>query len=1205
MFPRLPILRIVFLIAMAKAGMGATSPGLTLDGRIDDPFWETSPPQRLIPVETGVPSALGGEVWGAFRGGYLCLAAKLPEPGGKILAWSIGRNPVWAKDLPNEPELEDRVVFKLQYAGSRGKQRTVTLAINPWGAYRIENGSGTLPDEIARVAQVDAEGWTVEAALSPETLGIDMRTPGSVSISAERVRPRRALAPQFRWTAGFSASPGTGTAPAPEIGRQPVADGEEPYEVGRVDQVPPVAAGWSDSAWASVPEFTLARNEPSPRAARYPTRVKWVHDGRNLAIAFRAEEPEPLKANANGRDSVGSGEDHVAAYLAISGSSYLEIALSATGALRDALGQGPRSMRPNTGWNGPIESRTDIRHGYWTARLNIPLEQCAAALGENAMPRQWRILLSRYRASRPGEASESSTLPVLQGASSFYGPARYHPLLLGAGAPEQTPTPKPGANALPAEGLAAEISRLPSEVWSPFDRRRMNIRTMLPRDSLRRAEAAVLAERRAWEKVKTREDWERFRDQRMAGLRESLGVFPPAAPPLDVRVGGRHAGKGYRLENLVYQSRSGYYVTANLYLPERILKPVPVIVLIHSHHYPKTEWELQDSGVVWARAGAAVLVMERPGFGERTETNPWYRMAYASRFVFQQQLALVGESLSAWTAWDVHRTVDYLSGRPEIDSKRIILLGAVASGGEVAALSAALDPRVAAAIPYNYDQGHVRVHGDSAGQLAKQFSPWLVAASMAPRKFVRPFEFAWESSEEPAFENLWVDGMSRSEFVWKLYGAGDSLACAQGFGLLRAPQQRRSPCENVGPEQRESLFPILQRWFGIPFPSAEDRAIPPSSLLSTNPDREAAIRSEAARLRPASDLMSITPAVWAELSRRSLHEVAFGMGSGLLREARERAKLIDAPARAQRLRDELRAMLGDIEPLADAPAETIWRREIGLAAAEAIAVRVEEGIQVPMLLLTPAGTPRGVAVAIASGGKDRFLKGRPKEIAALLNQGIAVCLPDLRGLGETDSDDQEYPYGGLVQQEFDLDRNLLGSRLRDLRTVLASLRARPDLAQARIVLWGESFSAPNPPNLWLDEVELEAGPRIQRRSDPQGAVLALLAGLYENDVKAVAARGSLTGYLSVLANAYSYTPSDVVVRGILKAGDIADIAGALAPRPLMLSGLVGGRNILASQAERDAALTPAREAFRASHADQLLRIEAEGDVVSWFIDKLQ
>ena len=37
---------------------------------------------------------------------------------------------------------------------------------------------------------------------------------------------------------------------------------------------------------------------------------------------------------------------------------------------------------------------------------------------------------------------------------------------------------------------------------------------------------------------------------------------------------------------------------------------MPAILVAHSHHNPKTQGELQDMGVNWARTGCLVLVMD-------------------------------------------------------------------------------------------------------------------------------------------------------------------------------------------------------------------------------------------------------------------------------------------------------------------------------------------------------------------------------------------------------------------------------------------------------------------------------------------------------------------------------------------------------------------------------------------------------------------
>jgi cephalosporin-C deacetylase-like acetyl esterase len=86
-----------------------------------------------------------------------------------------------------------------------------------------------------------------------------------------------------------------------------------------------------------------------------------------------------------------------------------------------------------------------------------------------------------------------------------------------------------------------------------------------------------------------------------------------------VRVTGRIAGDGHVIENLVFESRPGLPVTANLYLPAQPAAPMPGILISHSHHNPKTQGELQDMGMTWARQGCAVLVMDHLGHGERRQ----------------------------------------------------------------------------------------------------------------------------------------------------------------------------------------------------------------------------------------------------------------------------------------------------------------------------------------------------------------------------------------------------------------------------------------------------------------------------------------------------------------------------------------------------------------------------------------------------------
>ena len=88
----------------------------------------------------------------------------------------------------------------------------------------------------------------------------------------------------------------------------------------------------------------------------------------------------------------------------------------------------------------------------------------------------------------------------------------------------------------------------------------------------------------------------------------------------------------------------------------------------------------------------------------------------------------------------------------------------------------------------------------------------------------------------------------------------------------------------------------------------------------------------------------------------------------------------------------------------------------------------------------------------------------------------------------------------------------------------------------------------------------QIGPETQYQAEPLGGLLAILAGLYEDNIQTIAVRGGLASYLSLLDDSFTYVPGDVIVPGVLEAGDISDVVAALAPRGTLFDGMVDGRN---------------------------------------------
>ena len=187
-----------------------------------------------------------------------------------------------------------------------------------------------------------------------------------------------------------------------------------------------------------------------------------------------------------------------------------------------------------------------------------------------------------------------------------------------------------------------------------------------------------------------------------------------------------------------------------------------------------------------------------------------------------------------------------------------------------------------------------------------------------------------------------------------------------------------------------------------------------------------------------------------------------------------------------------------------------------------------------------------------------------------------------------------------------LGNTAMGARLKDARAVVRYLRARADLDGKRLALWGESFAPANPAVPMLDQsVNQRPGPQAIQDSDPLGPILVLLTALYEPGVQAVAARGGLVSYLSVLGDRFCYVPQDVIVPGVLEAADLADVVAALAPRDVLMEGLVDGRNRAVDAPEWNAGLRVALEAYRSASSRLTIRKEAAGNAApGWLAARL-
>ena len=319
----------------------------------------------------------------------------------------------------------------------------------------------------------------------------------------------------------------------------------------------------------------------------------------------------------------------------------------------------------------------------------------------------------------------------------------------------------------------------------------------------------------------------------------------------------------------------------------------------------------------------------------------------------------------------------------------------------------------------------------------------------------------------------------------------------------------RDSCNNIGADHRKGgIYAAFERWFGIPAPAKEN-----------------------ATRHPSEDLLCgavSTP----------VHE------------------LVAATKPGGALREDWARILGGVDPMEF----SVLDRGADRFSLEA------EGVAVPALLLRPRREgKRPLVVAFAQDGKAGFLRHRKEDVDALLDAGIAVCLADLRGTGETSPGKdlgRTSAMTAISASELMLGRTIAGLRVRDLRGLLRVLRTREEVDATRIALWGDSFAPVNGPETRVD-VPWDA-PKLPAVGHPMGGLTALLGALFEPDVRAVYARGGLESYASALRSPFLHVPHDAIVPGALLAGDLPAVAAAVG-RPLKREGQIDGLNRAAGE----------------------------------------
>jgi dienelactone hydrolase len=315
--------------------------------------------------------------------------------------------------------------------------------------------------------------------------------------------------------------------------------------------------------------------------------------------------------------------------------------------------------------------------------------------------------------------------------------------------------------------------------------------------------------------IKTLDDWQKKRPELRRQFLDMLGLWPlPPRTDLKATITGKIETDDFTVEKLHFQSMPGLYVTANLYVPKKIDKPLPAVLYVCGHANTVLDKVSYGSKVsyqhhpAWFAAnGYVCLILDTLELGEIPGEHHgtygrgmWWWQAY-------------GYTPAGVECWNAMRALDYLETRKEVDPKRLGVTGR-SGGGATSWWLAAADDRVQCMVPVaglgdlyahlvegavpRYKNGVITGHCDCMYFVnTYRWDFTQVIALCAPRPLL-----LGNSDADDIFP---VEGYLRpaatARRIYELYGAGDK------FDLL----ETKGPHKDT-PELRAGAFHWMNRW---------------------------------------------------------------------------------------------------------------------------------------------------------------------------------------------------------------------------------------------------------------------------------------------------------------------------------------------------------------------------------------------------------
>ena len=639
---------------------------------------------------------------------------------------------------------------------------------------------------------------------------------------------------------------------------------------------------------------------------------------------------------------------------------------------------------------------------------------------------------------------------------------------------------------------------------------------------------------------------------------------PLERTPLNVKPAGTLTRAGYRIEKLIFESQPKLYVPAHLYLPADTNTPRPGI-LAPLGHAPNGK-EFRSYQVLFqnlARKGYMVMTFDPYGQGERLQYID--RLTSKRRFSptgehdqFGTQALLLGSTCTQYEVWDCIRALDYLMSRPEVDRNRIGCTGH-SGGGTLTMYLSALEPRIQVAVEveghsenvagprFDAPGAYADAEQNLIGGLATTVDRGDLLWAFAPKPLLLCYT---EQDAGTTYSATYVDG---TEEIFS-----DLKAV---YGFWNAPQKVGLFASRLPHDFDYGIRRATYDWF--------NQWLNQGSSNSTETGFEASPDGELNCTTTGQILTSVGGLSPVDINIARLRKLEHTYSEQAL-----------SP---NEVRIQLGAILGLPKRTNPSAAKTISTNDRGDSVGEEFEFQSEPLIRTPGWLLKPAGTNRKLPVVIylSDSGKDEMLDGE-SEIPDMTTSGVAICSIDLRGSGATTPRfpaagplffgpvlDAAYGWTNLV-----LGRPILGQRVLDLLACLEYLRARADLDNGRIGIYGSGSAG----------------------------LVALLAAVLDQRAVSLLLEHTLVDFASVVESTDYTLPLSYFAFGFLRHFDLPQVAATLSPRPIWLLNPAGANGQALTLDTAQAKSAPLKAAYSRKPGDFRIVVSPggrQGVVAEW------